>query len=192
MIFRIQALCPVVPVKVASEVIEIEEDQIDDCGGCFTLDFEYCSVCNKKFLTQEAAMLHYSNKHPDEMQMCSECGMLVTSSRQMPYHFKTKHPFTAIPLYLKSSWWLCSGSFSLLSGPFTSALFPSVLLLSSTFCFWNENINKNPRFLIFVFNTMILSKFQIPSQRLALVHTFLAVLLSDAKLRNEHAYYEPF
>lgn len=98
-----QAQCPVVPVKMASEVIEIVEDQSDDSGGCFTLDFEYCSVCSKKFLTQEAAMLHYNNKHPDEMQMCCECEMLVTSSRQMPYHFKTKHPSIAMPQYLKSS-----------------------------------------------------------------------------------------
>ncbi|XP_055296715.1 zinc finger protein 26-like [Sitodiplosis mosellana] len=97
------AQCPVVPLKVASEVIEIEEDQSGDNGGCFTLDFEHCSVCSRKFPTREAAMLHYNNKHSDEIQMCPECEMLVTNSRQMPYHFKTKHPTIVMPLYLKSS-----------------------------------------------------------------------------------------
>lgn len=90
-------------MKIASEVIEIDEDQGDDNGGCFTLNFEHCSVCNKKFFTREAAMMHYSNKHPDELQICSECEMLITNSRKMVYHFKTKHPTCVIPLYLKST-----------------------------------------------------------------------------------------
>lgn len=48
-------------------------------------------------------MMHYVNKHPDEMQMCPECNTLLTSSRQISYHFKTKHPTVFVPLYLKSS-----------------------------------------------------------------------------------------
>lgn len=84
-------------------MIEIEEDQSEDSGGCFTLDFEHCSMCSKNFPTSEAAMMHYNNKHPDELQMCCECGMLVTNSRQIAYHFKTKHTSIVMPLHMKSS-----------------------------------------------------------------------------------------
>lgn len=88
---------------MSSEVIEIEEDQSEDNGCCFTLDFEHCSMCDKNFPNQEAAMMHYNNKHPDELQMCAECGMLITNTRQLHYHFKIKHPFIVMPLFLKSS-----------------------------------------------------------------------------------------
>lgn len=48
-------------------------------------------------------MMHYNNKHSDELQMCSECGMLITNSRKMVYHFKTKHPTCVMPLHMKST-----------------------------------------------------------------------------------------
>lgn len=66
------------------------------------MNFEHCSVCVKKFLSDESAMMHYNHKHPEEMQMCSECGMLVSNARTMAYHFKTKHS-DELPLHLKSS-----------------------------------------------------------------------------------------
>lgn len=47
-------------------------------------------------------MMHYNQTHSDEMQICSECDMLITNARQMPYHFKTKHPMVTLPLFLKS------------------------------------------------------------------------------------------
>lgn len=88
-----------------TEVIEVEEDQSENggSGGCFTLDFEHCSMCEKNFLCQESAMLHYNKNHPDDMQMCPECNMLISNARTMPYHYKTKHPSITMPLHVKPS-----------------------------------------------------------------------------------------
>lgn len=90
-------------MKDATEVIEIEGDQSEEDNGCFSLDFDKCSKCKKDFPSHEAAMQHYNHKHPDEMQMCPECNTLLSNSRQISYHFKTKHPTVMVPLYLKSS-----------------------------------------------------------------------------------------
>ncbi|XP_031628314.1 zinc finger protein Xfin-like [Contarinia nasturtii] len=97
------AKSPVIPAKIVSEVIDIEEGENDEDNGCFTLDFDKCSKCIKKFPTREAALMHYNQNHPQEMQICPECDMLVTSTRVMSYHFKSKHPTTVMPLYLKTS-----------------------------------------------------------------------------------------
>lgn len=85
-----------------AEVIEIDESPSEDDNGCFTLDFDTCSMCAKDFPSSEAAMMHYNNKHPNEMQICPECNSLLPTSRQMLYHFKTKHSTIVVPLYLKS------------------------------------------------------------------------------------------
>lgn len=86
------------------EVIEIEEEQnVEGIGGCLTLDFEHCSMCDKNFTSREAAMMHYNHKHPDEMQICPECDMLIAKASSMAYHFKTKHPMVAIPLFLRTT-----------------------------------------------------------------------------------------
>lgn len=90
------------PVKEATEFIEIDESPGEDDNICFTLDFDKCSKCVKDFSSNEAAMMHYNNKHPDEMQICPECNSLLATSRQMLYHFKTKHSEVVVPIYLKS------------------------------------------------------------------------------------------
>lgn len=92
-----------VPANVSSDVVEIDEDQIEENPGCFTLDFDRCSVCTKDFTSNEAAMMHHNQKHPEEMQMCPECNMLVLNSRKMFYHFKRNHSTVTFPLFLKST-----------------------------------------------------------------------------------------
>lgn len=92
-----------VPAKVSAEIIEIDEDQSEDNAGCFTLNLEKCSVCHKKFPSNESAMMHYIQKHPEEMQMCPECNKLISNGRSMLYHYKRHHPTHTFPLYLKST-----------------------------------------------------------------------------------------
>lgn len=98
-----KATSPVAPSKSVSEVNDIEEDQHEEeSGGCFTLDFDKCSMCKRDFVTREAAQMHYQQIHPNEMQMCPECEMLLSNARVLPYHYKSKHPNIVLPIYLKS------------------------------------------------------------------------------------------
>lgn len=71
--------------------------------ACFTLNFEKCMPCAKSFSTRNAATMHYNQKHPNEMQVCTECDMLIANSRSMPYHWKTKHAQMEFPIHLKST-----------------------------------------------------------------------------------------
>lgn len=70
--------------------------------SCFTLNLEKCAPCKKSFNSRNAATMHYNNKHPNEMQICPECDMLIASSRNMAYHWKTKHETMEIPIHLRS------------------------------------------------------------------------------------------
>lgn len=68
-----------------------------------TMNFDRCTECEKDFKCREAAQTHYFHKHPNEMQICPECDMLITNSRSIMYHWKTKHVNSAIPLHIRSA-----------------------------------------------------------------------------------------
>lgn len=47
-----------------------------------------------------AAISHYVQIHPNEIQKCPKCETLITNSRSLPNHWRTEHPQEIMPYYM--------------------------------------------------------------------------------------------